>query len=42
MNIPKWAWTALWIILGLIIAVVLKVNVQVGSDGINITQKLVH
>jgi len=41
MNIPKWAWTIIWIMLIIVVCVLLKFNISVGSDGIHATQGLV-
>lgn len=42
MNIPKWAWTIIWIVGVLIVLVLLKVNISIGSEGFHLTQGLVH
>jgi hypothetical protein len=42
MNIPRWLWYIIWICIALVVLVVLKVNIQIGSSGIGITQGLVH
>jgi hypothetical protein len=41
MNLPKWAWTVIGIVVVLVILVILKVNITAGSNGFSITQGLV-
>jgi hypothetical protein len=38
---PKWAKYLIWVAVALIILVLLKVNLNVGSGGLSITQGLV-
>ncbi len=40
-NIPKWAWTLIGAMLVIVVCVVLKINLSVGSEGIHFTQGLV-
>jgi hypothetical protein len=40
-NIPKWCWTILAVMLIIVVCVLLKFNVSVGSNGIHATQDLV-
>jgi t-SNARE complex subunit (syntaxin) len=42
MNMPKWAWFIVWVVIVLIVLVVFKVNVNLGSNGFSITQGIVH
>ena len=39
---PKWAKYLIWVAVALIILVLLKVNLNVGSGGLSITQGLVQ
>ena len=41
-GLPRWAWWIIGAAVVLIIAVVLKVNFSIGSDGIHLTQGLVR
>jgi len=42
MNLPKWLWTIVWIVVALIVLVLLRVNIHLGSEGFSITQGLVN
>ncbi len=42
MNIPKWAWVIIWIVIVLIILVITKFNFHAGPDGVGVSQGLVH
>ena len=41
-NIPKWMWFVIGIVVLLIILALLKVNFQIGSDGISLKQNLIR
>lgn len=41
-RIPRFVWIIVWTVAVLILLVVLKVNIHLGSDGFGITQGLVH
>ena len=42
MNIPKWAWFLIWVVIVLILLAVFKVNINLGSDGFSIHQGLIN
>ena len=42
MNLPNWAWYIISIVVVLIVLVICKVNVSVGTSGLHITQGLVR
>jgi hypothetical protein len=42
MNLPKWAWYIIWIVIVLVVLVLLKVNIRLGSEGFSVTQGLVQ
>jgi hypothetical protein len=42
INLPKWFWWILAIVLIIIICVVFKINAHIGSEGLGVTQGLVH
>ena len=42
VNLPRWFWWVLALVLVIIICVVAKINLNVGSSGISLTQGLVH
>lgn len=39
---PRWFWWILGVVLIIIICVVLKINVNLGSSGFSITQGIIH
>lgn len=41
MNIPKWAWFIIWVLIILILLAVTKVDIHIGSNGISFTQGLI-
>jgi len=42
MKLPRWVWFIIGVVIVLITLTLLKVNIQVGSRGISVTQDLVH
>lgn len=42
MHFPRWAWYIIGVAIVLITLALLKVNINLGSHGISITQELVH
>ncbi len=42
INIPRWVWFIIGVVLVIVVCVLLKVNLSVGSNGIHATQDLVH
>ena len=41
-SLPKFVWVIIWICVVLVVLVLLKVNIHAGSEGIGLTQGLVH
>lgn len=41
MNIPRWVWFIIWVVIALIVLVLLRVNIHLGSEGFSVTQGLV-
>ena len=42
MNIPRWLWTIIWVVVALIVLVLLKVNINLGYGGFSVTQGLIR
>ncbi len=42
MNLPRWVWFIIWIVIVLVVCVLLKVNIHLGSEGFGVTQGIVH
>ena len=42
IQLPKWAWTILAIVIIIIVFVVLRVDVSIGRSGFHVTQGLIH
>jgi hypothetical protein len=42
MNLPRWAIWIIGAVIVVVICVLLKVNFQIGSEGIHFTQGLIH
>ena len=42
VNLPNWFWWILAIVIVIIICVVLKINFSIGSEGMHLTQGIVH
>lgn len=41
-NLPRFVWWVIGVVIVLAIIVLLKVNIQLGSNGFSITQGVVH
>lgn len=42
LNMPRWGWIILWVVVILVVLVILKFNFSIGSSGVHITQGLVR
>ena len=40
--LPRFVWFIIWIAVVLIVLVLLKINIHIGSEGIGVSQGLVH